>query len=63
MFPENMEAAHAVKISKLLEYVDRKEDPVMQVVRTHQHNTDAAVLQKARRLKTDVQRETKKINK
>ena len=35
-----LEAAHAVEITKLVEYVDRKEDPIIQVVRTHQHNTD-----------------------
>jgi hypothetical protein len=57
------EAAHAVEITKLVEYVDRKEDPLIQVVRTHQHNNDSAVLQTARRLKTEVQRETKKKNK
>ena len=55
-----LEAAHAVEITKLLEYVDNKEDPLIQVVRTHQHNTDSAVLQTARYLKTEVQRETKK---
>jgi hypothetical protein len=55
-----LEATHAVEITKLVEYVDRKEDPVIQVVRTHQHNTDSAVLQTARYLKTEVQRETKK---
>ena len=55
-----LEAAHAVEITKLVEYLDRKEDTLIQVVRTHQHNTDSAVLQKARYLKTEVQRETKK---
>ena len=44
----------------LVEYVDRKEDPLIQVVRTHQHNTDLAVLQTARCLKTEVQKETHK---
>jgi len=44
-----------------VEHVDRKEDPLIQVVRTHQHNTDSAVLQTARCLKTKVQRETRKI--
>ena len=34
-----LETAHAVEITKLMEYVDRKEDPLIQVVRTHQHNT------------------------
>jgi len=43
-----LEVAHAVEITKLVEYVDRKEDPLIQVVRTHQHNTDSAVLQTAR---------------
>ena len=33
-------------IIKLVEYLDRKEDPLIQVVRTHQHNNDSAVLQK-----------------
>ena len=54
-----LEAAHAVEITKLVEYVDRKEDPLIQVVRTHQHNTDSAVLQTARCLKAEIQRETK----
>jgi len=44
-----------------VEYVDRKEDPLIQVVRTHQHNTDSAVLQTARCLKTEVQKETRKM--
>ena len=56
-----LEAAHAVEITKLVEYVDRKEDPLIQVVRTHQHNTDSAVVQKARCLKTEVQKETRKM--
>jgi hypothetical protein len=56
-----LEAAHAVEITKLVEYVDRMEDPLIQVVRTHQHNTDSAVLQTARYLKTGVQRETRKM--
>ena len=67
MVPENreegglmqLEAAHAVEITKLMEYIDRKEDPLIQVVRTHQHNTNSAVLQTARCLKAEVQGETK----
>ena len=54
-----LETAHAVEITKLMEYVDRKEDPLMQVVRTHQQSTSSAVLQTARHLKAEVQRETK----
>ena len=37
------------------------EDPLIQVVRTHQHNTDSAVFQAARCLKTEVQKETRKV--
>jgi len=48
--------AHEVEITRLTEYVDRKEDSLIQVVRTHQHNTDSAVLQRARCLKTEVQK-------
>jgi hypothetical protein len=44
-----------------MEYVNRKEDPLIQVVRTHQHNADSAVLQTARCLSTEVQRETRNM--
>jgi len=56
-----LEAAHAVEITKLVEYVERKEDPLIQVVRTHQYNTNSTVLQTARCLKTEVQKETRKM--
>ena len=56
-----LEAAHAIEITKLVECVDRKEDPLIQVLRTHQHNTNSAVLQTARCLKTEVQKETRKM--
>jgi hypothetical protein len=54
-------AAHAVEITKRVEYVDRKEEPLIQVVRTHQHNTDSAVLQTARCLRTEVQSEARSM--
>jgi hypothetical protein len=56
-----IEAARAVEITKLVEYIDRKEDPLIQVVRTHQHNTDSAVLQTTRCLRKEVQRETRNM--
>ena len=56
-----LEAAHRVEITKLLFYVDRKEDPLIQIVRSHQHNTGSAVLQTARCLKIEVQKETRKM--
>jgi hypothetical protein len=56
-----LEEANAVEITKLVEYVGSKEDPLIQIVRTHQHNINSALLQRARRLKTTVQRGTKQI--
>jgi len=56
-----LEAAHAVEITTLAEYADRKEDPLIQVLRTHQYNTDSAVLQTTRCLKTEVQKGTRKM--
>jgi hypothetical protein len=55
-----LEAAHAVEITKLVEYIDIKDDTLTPVDRKHQHNTDSALLQTARYFKTEVQRETKK---
>jgi len=59
--PRQLEEAYRVDITKLVEYVDRKEDPLIQIVRTHQHSINSAVLQTARHLKTAVQRGTKQI--
>jgi hypothetical protein len=56
-----LEAAHTVEITNLAEYIDRKEDPLIEIVRTHQHNTNSAMLQTARCLTTEVQRETRKM--
>ena len=33
-----LEEAYRVEITTLVEYVDRKDDPLIQIVRTHQHN-------------------------
>jgi hypothetical protein len=54
-----LEAAHTVQITKLVEYVDKKEGPLIRVVRTHQHNTDSAMLQTD--ASRQVQRETRKM--
>ena len=56
-----LEEAHAVEITKLVEYVDKNEDPLIHVVGTHQHDTDSAVLQTATYLKTEVRRATTKM--
>jgi hypothetical protein len=56
-----LEVVHAVEITKLVKYVDRKEDPLIKFVKTYQHNTESAVLQTARCLKTEVRRETRNV--
>jgi len=38
--PDAVRSSPTVKITKLGKFVDRKEDPLIQVVRTQQHNTD-----------------------
>ena len=49
-----LEEAYAVEITKLVECVDSKEDALMQIGRMLQH-INSALLQSARRLKTEVQ--------
>jgi hypothetical protein len=44
-----------------VEYVDRKYDPPIQIVRTHQHNINSEELQAARHLKTELQRGARQI--
>jgi len=56
-----LEAIHAVEITKLVDYVEREGGPLIQVVRTHQHISDSAVSQTAICLKTEVQKETRKM--
>jgi len=42
---KQLQEAWVVEISKLMECVDSKKNPLIQIVRTHQHNTDTTVLQ------------------
>jgi hypothetical protein len=39
----HLEEAYITEITKLMEYVDSNEDPLMQSVRTHQNNNSAMV--------------------
>jgi hypothetical protein len=55
------EESYAAEITKLLKYLDSKEDPLIHVVRTHQHNINSAVLQRAGHLKTEIQSGTRQI--
>jgi hypothetical protein len=43
-----LKEAYAAEITKLVEYVHSTEDPLIQIVRMHQHNTNSAMLQTAR---------------
>lgn len=54
------EEAYAVKITKPVEYVESKEDPLIQTVRTHKHNINLAVLQTAKYLKQKYREEQDK---
>jgi hypothetical protein len=46
---------------KVMEYVDKKEDRLIQIVRTHQINTNLAALQTAISLKRELRRESRLI--
>jgi hypothetical protein len=56
-----VEGAYIAETVNLVEYVESKEDPLIQIVRTHQHNTKSALLQKANKFKKFFQSETKQI--
>jgi hypothetical protein len=45
----------------VVDYVDSKEELLIQNVRTHQHNINSTMLQTARRLKRQLQRGTRQI--
>jgi len=40
-----IEGAYIAEVMKLMEYVESKEDPLIQIVRTHQHYKNSALLQ------------------
>jgi hypothetical protein len=46
-----LEAVYIAEVTKLMEYVDSKEHPLTQIIRTQQHNTNSAMLQTDRNLK------------
>jgi hypothetical protein len=56
-----LEKAHIVEITKLKEYVDSKEYPLIQIVRMYQHTTNSAMLQTAKSLKTELQKGTRQL--
>jgi hypothetical protein len=56
-----VEGAYIAETLNLVEYVESKEDPLIQIVRTHQHNTNSALLQTSNNFKKCFQSETKQI--
>jgi hypothetical protein len=49
------------QVIKLEEYVEHTQDPLMQVVRTHQRNTNSTLFQTATNFKKSLQRATMQI--
>jgi hypothetical protein len=46
-----IEGSYTAEVMKLMEYVDRKEDPLIQIVRTHQHHTNSTHLKQLKILR------------
>jgi len=68
VFPENrgrglmhLEDAHIVEITKMLEYASSKVNPLILIIRTHQHIINSTLLQSARWLKKELHRATRQV--
>jgi hypothetical protein len=57
-----VEGAYIAETLNMVEYVEGKENPPIQIVRTHQHNTNAALLQTANKFKKSNHSERNQIN-
>jgi hypothetical protein len=58
-----VEGTYIAETLNLMEYVESKEDPLMKIVRSHQHNANSALLQTAIKFKKYFQCEKKQIKK
>jgi hypothetical protein len=56
-----VEGAYIAETLNLVEYVESKEDPLIQIVRTRQHNTNSELLQAADKFNKSFQSGTKQI--
>lgn len=56
-----LEEAFVVDTTQVADYVDSKEDLLIQIVRTHQHNTTSAPVQTALSLNIELHRERRQI--
>jgi hypothetical protein len=57
----NADGAYITKVIKLKEYVEHTDDPLMQIVRTHQNNTSSTLFHPATNLQKSLQSDTKQI--
>jgi hypothetical protein len=57
----HLEETYILEITKLLEYVDSKENPLIQMFRMHQHTFSSVVSQTAICMKGELQRGTRQI--
>ena len=56
-----LEEAYILEVMKVMGYVESKVDPLIQIVRSHQHKTNSTILQNARSLKEKLQNGKTKI--
>jgi hypothetical protein len=56
-----IEGAYITEVIKLKECVEHTEDPLMQIIRTHQHNTSSTLFHTATDLQKSLQSDTKQI--
>jgi hypothetical protein len=56
-----IEGAYITEVIKLNEYVEHTYDPLMQIVRTRQHNTSSTLFHTATNLQKSLQSDTKQI--
>jgi hypothetical protein len=56
-----VEGAYIAETVNLVEYVESTEDSLIQIVRTHQHNINSALLQTDNKFKKSFQSETKQM--
>jgi hypothetical protein len=56
-----IDGAHITEVTKLKEYVEHTDDPLMQIVRTHQHNTSSTLFHTATNLQKSFQIDTKQL--
>jgi len=57
----HLEEAYIVEITAMMECVEKNKDPIIQIVRTHQHSTTPTTVQTAISLKKELRRGTRLV--